>query len=96
MQLELFPFEELTISERRQIETDIRNGYWHLRNLRGGRFGQAARRRHYRRIALQKERLRLAGVSKRELLDFLRCCRLQCSSHKPPFKPCPYCPYAHL
>ncbi|RZI42522.1 hypothetical protein EGT07_14790 [Herbaspirillum sp. HC18] len=62
-----------------------------MRNLRGGRFGQAARRRYYRRIAAQKKRLLMAGVQKREILDLLACCRLKCSAKKQPFQPCPYC-----
>lgn len=82
-QLELFPFEELSATERRDLLGRIRNAYWSLRNLRGGRFGQAARRRHYRFVADQKKRLQLAGVSKREILDFLACCRGQ--------RPCQKC-----
>ncbi|MBB0026678.1 hypothetical protein D7S70_23650 [Ralstonia pickettii] len=35
----------------------------------------AARRRHYRKIAKNKKRLLDAGVSKREVLDLLMCCR---------------------
>lgn len=70
----------------------IRNSYWHLRNLRGGRFGEARRRKQYRLVAVQKKRLLLAGVSKREVLDLLKCCRLRCVRHKQPFQPCPYCP----
>jgi hypothetical protein len=91
MQLELFPWEVLTLQDKAQIFGDIRRAYWHIRNLRGGRFGQAARRRHYRNVAAQKKRLQLAGVGKREILDFLACCRLKCSARKQPFKPCRYC-----
>lgn len=91
VQLQLFPWDSLSASEQQQILDNIRRMYWHVRNLRGGRFGQAAARRHYRNIAAQKKRLQLAGVGHREILDFLRCCRLQCSAKKPPFKPCPYC-----
>lgn len=76
-QIELFPFDELTTAERKDLLQRIRNAYWSLRNLRGGRFGQAARRRHYRFVASQKKRLQLAGVSRREILDFLACCRGQ-------------------
>jgi hypothetical protein len=90
-QIELFPFEVLSADEVDRVCGRIRNSYWHVRNLRKGRFGQAALRRHYREIAAQKKRLQLAGVSKRKILDFLSCCRLQCSAHKQPFKPCPYC-----
>lgn len=87
-QIELFPFEELTSAERKDLLLRIRNAYWNLRNLRGGRFGQAARRRHYRFVASQKKRLQLAGVSKREILDFLACCRAGCQR---PTKPCLEC-----
>lgn len=92
MQLELFPFEVLAESDRRAIYNLIRNSYWHLRNLRGGRFGDARRLKEYRRVEGQKKRLLLAGVSKREILDLLACCRLQCARHKQPFQPCKYCP----
>ena len=53
-QLDLFPFNELTLEDRRDLLRRIRNAYWNLRNLRGGRFGQAAMRRHYRFVASQK------------------------------------------
>lgn len=33
----------------------IRNSYWHLHNLRGGRFGEACRRKQYRLVAVQKK-----------------------------------------
>jgi hypothetical protein len=92
MQLELFPFDELTAAERRNIFIIIRNSYWHLRNLRGARFGQARARKHYRMVAAQKKRLLLAGVSKREILDLLACCRGRCSRSKHPFQPCQHCP----
>lgn len=92
MQLELFDFDHLSAAERRQIITYIRNSYWHLRNLRGARWGEAKARRHYRQVAEHKKRLLMAGVSKREILDLLVCCRGQCSSTKHPFKPCQYCP----
>lgn len=92
MQLELFPFDKISKTDLTGIYSFIRNSYWHLRNLRGGRFGDARRRKHYRLVALQKERLQLAGVPKREILDLLACCRLKCSRTKHPFKPCRYCP----
>lgn len=91
MQLELFPFEVLTDAERRESYQIIRNSYWFLRNLRTGRFGQARARKYYRLVEAQKKRLLMAGESKREVLDLLACCRLQCSRHKHPFKPCKYC-----
>ncbi|MGB7482023.1 MAG: hypothetical protein WA924_16990 [Burkholderiaceae bacterium] len=55
MQLELFPFERLSPDELGEIFGAIRRDYWHLRNLRGGRFGQAAARRCYRQIAAPKK-----------------------------------------
>ena len=88
MQLELFPFDTLSPAERKAIQISIRQAYWQLRNIRGGRFGQARARKLYRAVAEQKKRLRLAGVSKREVLDFLACCRLKCSRYKQPFNPC--------
>jgi exosortase/archaeosortase len=45
MQLELFPFDALSQQERKTIYSTIRQAYWHLRNQRGGRFGQAKARR---------------------------------------------------
>lgn len=77
MQLELFPFDTISPADRYSLLQQVRQGYWHLRNLRGGRFGLAARRRHYRFIARIKKRLQLAGVSSRDILDFLACCRGQ-------------------
>ncbi len=72
----IFPFDVLTESERREVYQTIRNSYWYLRNLRGGRFGQARMRKRYRLVELQKKHLLMAGVSKREVLDLLACCRL--------------------
>jgi hypothetical protein len=92
MQLELFEWDNLSQDERDRVFIDIRRTYWHLRNLRAGRFGQADQRRHYRIAAAQKKRLLMAGVPKRVILDFLSCCRLQCSIHEPPFNRCPHCP----
>ena len=92
MQLELFAWEALTDVERQDIYRHIRNGYWYIRNLRAGRFGQARLRYYYRQVECHKKRLLRAGVSKREVLELLRCCRLQCSRHRQPFQPCAYCP----
>jgi len=92
MQLELFPFDTLSPAERKAIQISIRQAYWQLRNIRGGRFGQARARKLYRQVAEQKKRLQLAGVSKREVLDFLACCRLKCTRYKQPFNPCSHCP----
>lgn len=91
MQLLLFPYEGLTQAERSHIQADIRRNYWFIRNLRAGRFGQARLRKHYRLVEVQKKRLLMAGVSKREILDLLACCRLQCARYKHPFEPCIYC-----
>lgn len=94
MQLELFPYDSLTEVQRIEIYRQIRANYWYIRNLRPGRFGQARLRQRYRQVAVQKKRLLMAGVSKREILDFLACCRLQCSRAKHPFQPCAYCGFA--
>ncbi|ANJ74445.1 hypothetical protein A9Y76_08080 [Ralstonia insidiosa] len=53
---------------------EIRNLYWHIRHLRRG-IQDAPRRRYYRKIEKKKKRLLDAGVSKREVLDLLMCCR---------------------
>jgi len=90
-QLQLFPWDSLTPADLKNIHSRIRNSYWHVRNLRGGRFSQAALRRHYRMIANEKKRLQLAGVEKREILDLLKCCRLKCGGKKPPFERCQFC-----
>jgi hypothetical protein len=92
MQLELFELERLSPLELEMAYRGIRNCYWHLRTLRGARWGEAKARRYYRIVAVHKKRLLMAGVSKREILDLLACCRSQCSRVKHPFKPCPYCP----
>ncbi|WP_426161638.1 hypothetical protein [Pseudoduganella sp. R-34] len=94
MQLELFPFEALGDVERKSIYNAIRNRYWYIRNLRRSAIHQGQLRRHYRAVEAQKKRLLLAGVSKRDVLDFLACCRAQCSRYKHPFKPCKHCPAA--
>lgn len=91
MQLELFPWEGLTERERVDILQSIRRSYWHIRAVRKSRFGRATLRRYYREVAIQKKRLLMAGVEKQEVLDFLACCRLQCTAHKQPFKRCKYC-----
>ena len=91
MQLDLIEWDFLSKVQMHLIFVQIRNEYWHVRNLRGAKWGQAARRRHYRKIAVHKKRLQLAGVNKREILDLLACGRLQCSAKKQPFDPCRYC-----
>ncbi len=90
MQLELFPWEPLTPHEKAAAYRSIRNQYWSLRNLRG-EYHEARIRGIYRRIASEKKRLLMAGVKHGEILEFLRCCRLQCSRHKRPFEPCEHC-----
>lgn len=87
-QLELFPFESLSELEVRVVTRAIRSPYWYLRNLRGGRFGQAHRRSLYRKVEVLKDRLLLSGVKKREILDFLDCCRKGCQT---PGSPCIGC-----
>lgn len=78
MQLELFPFEPLSVSEKQQIYRMIRNHYWFIRDCRKTAIHDARRRRFYRLIEVEKKRLMLSGVSKREILDYLACCRLKC------------------
>ncbi|SOY73029.1 conserved hypothetical protein [Cupriavidus taiwanensis] len=56
------------------VAREIRHLYWFIRTLRRG-LQDAPRRRYYRKIAGQKKRLLDAGVSKREVLDLLACCR---------------------
>lgn len=82
MQIELFPREDLSEVELEVVVRTIRNCYWHLRNLRGARWGQARARKQYRVVAEQKKRLLMAGVSKREILDLLSCCRLKYADRK--------------
>lgn len=74
VQLELWEPEPLSRSQLAAVVGEIRNLYWHIRNTRRG-LHDACRRRVYRKIAVQKKRLLEAGVSRRELLDLLACCR---------------------
>lgn len=60
--------------ELRELAREIRHLYFHIRTLSRTR-AEAARRRYYRKIAAEKKRLQEAGVSKREVLDLLACCR---------------------
>jgi hypothetical protein len=76
-QLELFPWMMLSVAEGSQILGEIRRAYWHIRNLRGS-YHVAKKRTHYRRVESQKKRLLMAGVGKRQILDFLACCRSGC------------------
>lgn len=86
-QLELFPFEPLTVAQKQHIYEKIRVHYWYIRNCRKTPMHDARRRKFYRLIEAEKKRLRLAGVSKREILDYLACCRLTCGK----LKICPFC-----
>ena len=74
VQLELFERAVLSAQELVGVVSEIRNLYWRIRNSRRG-VDDARRRRVYRKIAVQKKRLLMAGVSKREVLDLLACCR---------------------
>lgn len=74
VQLELFERPVLSESELAWVVGEVRNLYWRIRNSRRG-VDDARRRRVYRKIAVQKKRLLMAGVSKREVLDLLACCR---------------------
>ena len=60
--------------ELKQVAREIRHLYYYIRTLRRG-IHDAARRRYYRKIEVQKKRLLDAGVSRREVLDLLACCR---------------------
>jgi hypothetical protein len=73
-QLEFWPRERISPKELAVVVADIRNHYWIIRNTRRG-MHDARRRRVYRKIETQKKRLLEAGVTKREILDFLACCR---------------------
>jgi len=81
------PFVFLSVAEKQQCYKIIRSHYWTVRNTRKWRFGDAPRRKAYRKIEVEKKRLILSGVSKREILDLLQCCRLRCKKGKE----CPYC-----
>jgi hypothetical protein len=70
MQLSLFPSDILSVAEQGAIFSSIRRSYWHIRNLRGGRFSQAALRRHYREVQRQKNRLQVGGVEHGDILIF--------------------------
>ncbi|WP_428717297.1 hypothetical protein [Undibacterium curvum] len=86
-QLDFFGYVYLSVAEKQQIYKIIRAHYWTVRNSRKWRYGDAPRRKAYRKIEAQKKRLLEAGVSKREVLDLLQCCRLRCKMGKN----CPYC-----
>lgn len=73
-QLELWPRDPVDRAELLVVVREIRNLYWHIRNTRRG-LHDGRRRRVYRKIEVQKKRLLEAGVSRREILDLLACCR---------------------
>ena len=91
MQLELFEWDVIGVRELTHLMSEIRQSYWFIRNLRKVKWNVARRRREYRKVAAHKKRLQLAGVSRREILDFLACCRLKCGAKKLPQKHCFYC-----
>lgn len=74
VQLELFERPGLSAGELASVVAEVRNLYWYIRNTRRG-IHDGRRRQVYRRIVATKKRLLVAGVSKREMLDFLACCR---------------------
>jgi hypothetical protein len=90
-QLLLVPYDDLPADEAICIMRDIRNYYWFIRSLRNTRYGASKRRSYYRKVKVLKNKLLLAGVEKRKILDLVACCRLQCSGKKQPFIRCPYC-----
>lgn len=78
MQLELFERDVISLDDMRIIIQELRQGYWFLRNTRPGPYGDARRRKIYRRLAIYKKRLLLAGVDKEKIKDMLSCYRLKC------------------
>ncbi|WP_423200319.1 hypothetical protein [Cupriavidus sp. H19C3] len=64
----------MTDDDLSAVAREIRHLYFFIRTLRRG-VSDAPRLRYYRLIAAQKKRLHEAGVSKREVLDLLACCR---------------------
>lgn len=87
----LLAWDTMTLDELRDLVAKMRNSYYSIRNLRAARFGDARRRKEYRKVALLKKRLLLCGVEKREVLDLIACCRLQCPARKQPFLFCKHC-----
>lgn len=70
----------MTEQEKQGVAREIRHLYWFIRTYGRGRF-DALRRRYYRKIAGQKKRLLEAGVTQREVLDLLMCCRAERCRH---------------
>lgn len=90
-QIDLIPWNEITPARYQQIVRNIRTSYWYIRNLRGGKFGQARARKEYRKVEALKGELFLAGYEKRYILDLLACCRGTCIATKSPFPYCIHC-----
>ncbi|MBB5198961.1 putative Fe-S protein YdhL (DUF1289 family) [Glaciimonas immobilis] len=93
MQLELFEWLIISAIERSHMMSEIRQSYWFLRNLRKTQWNLARRKREYRKVAIHKKSLQLGGMTRREILDLLRCCRSKCGAKKNPVKPCFYCDF---
>ena len=91
MQLDLIPYEDMAFHEFVGIVREIRTHYWHIRNLRKATVCQGRLRKEYRRVAVLKNKLLLAGHEKRTVLDLMACCRSKCVATKHPFSYCPYC-----
>lgn len=74
-QLELFPKIIISDVEKQMLYDKIKTQYWIVRNTRSDKFGGARRRKAYREVAKIKKSLRLGGIEKREILDYLACVR---------------------
>lgn len=90
-QIELISWNEISPARYDQVVRIIRSHYWYIRNLRGGKFGQARARKEYRKVEVLKNELLLAGYEKRHVLDLLACCRGSCLATKWPFGYCLHC-----
>lgn len=66
-----------------EIILAFRQGYWFLRNIRGGGYGDARKRKIYRQLAVHKKRLLLAGFERGHITDMLSCYRLKCRCDTP-------------
>lgn len=91
MQLNLLEWNEISSERYKEVVQSMRRHYWHIRNLRDGKWGQARLRYEYRKVEVLKRELLLAGYEKRHILDILACCRGKCSATKWPFFVCPHC-----
>ena len=83
MQLELFEREKITLERMSEIVLALRQGYWLLRNIRQGTYGNARRRKIYRQLAVHKKHLLLAGIERSQITDMLSCYRLKCRCGTP-------------